>query len=63
MEEIQGRIQDIRDRLDSLETFDMAGDLHHHSYAPLDPKAVYGLDYIGDPSVTQHQGTSTPGRQ
>ena len=53
MEEMQGRIQDIRDRLDSLlETFDVAETYTITGYAPLDPQAVYGLDYIGDPAVT-----------
>ena len=55
MEEMQDRIQDIRDRLDSLlETFDIAqSDTYTITgYAPLDPQAVYGLDYIGNPAVT-----------
>ena len=55
VEEMQDRIQDIRDRLDSLlETFDMAkADTYTlTAYAPLDPSAVYGLDYIGDPTIT-----------
>ena len=53
MEEMQDRIQDIRNRLDSLlETFDMADTYTITAYAPLDPSAVYGLDYIGDPTIT-----------
>ena len=53
MEEMQDRIQDIRNRLDSLlETFDMADTYTITAYAPLDPSAVYGLDYIGNPNVT-----------
>jgi 3D (Asp-Asp-Asp) domain-containing protein len=53
MEEMQDRIQDIRNRLDSLlETFDMADTYTITAYAPLDPSAVYGLDYIGNSNVT-----------
>lgn len=55
MEEMQDRIQDIRDGLDSLlETFDISAVETYTltAYAPLDPKAVHGLDYIGDPTIT-----------
>jgi|LSQX01.2.fsa_nt_gb 3D (Asp-Asp-Asp) domain-containing protein len=63
MEELQGRIQDIRDRLDSLlETFDMAETYTITGYAPLDPQAVYGLDYIGNPAVTASGDRPIPGQ-
>ena len=63
MEEMQGRIQDIRDRLDSLlETFDVAETYTLTAYAPLDPKAVYGLDYIGNPAVTASGDRPIPGQ-
>lgn len=63
MEEMQGRIQDIRDRLDSLlETFDMAETYTITGYAPLDPQAVYGLDYIGNPAVTASGDRPIPGQ-
>jgi len=63
MEEMQDRIQDIRDRLDSLlETFDTAESYTLTGYAPLDPKAVYGLDYIGNPSVTASGDKPIPGQ-
>jgi 3D (Asp-Asp-Asp) domain-containing protein len=63
MEEMQGRIQDIRDRLDSLlETFDVADTYTITGYAPLDPSAVYGLDYIGNPSVTASGDKPIPGQ-
>ena len=63
MEEMQGRIQDIRDRLDILlETFDMAETYTITGYAPLDPQAVYGLDYIGNPAVTASGDRPIPGQ-
>ena len=63
MEEMQGRIQDIRDRLDSLlETFDVAETYTITGYAPLDPQAVYGLDYIGNPAVTASGDRPIPGQ-
>lgn len=65
MEEMQDRIQDIRDGLDSLlETFDMAKAETYTitGYAPLDPQAVYGLDYIGDPAVTASGDKPIPGQ-
>lgn len=63
MEEMQDRIQDIRDRLDSLlETFDMAETYTITGYAPLDPQAVYGLDYIGNPAVTASGDRPIPGQ-
>ena len=55
IDEIQTRLQELRDRLDSLlETFDMtkADTYTITGYTPLDPSAVYGLDYIGNPNVT-----------
>ena len=63
VEEMQDRIQDIRDRLDSLlETFDMAETYTITGYAPLDPQAVYGLDYIGNPAVTASGDRPIPGQ-
>ena len=53
MNELEVRLQGIQDGLeDLLETFDMAETYTITGYAPLDPQAVYGLDYIGNPSVT-----------
>lgn len=53
MNELEARLQDIQDGLeDLLETFDTAESYTLTAYAPLDPSAVYGLDYIGNPSVT-----------
>lgn len=65
MEEMQDRIQDIRDGLDSLlETFDIAQSDTYTitAYAPLDPSAVYGLDYIGDPTITASGDRPIPGQ-
>lgn len=55
MEEMQARIQGIQDGIDGLlETFDVSAAETYTvtAYAPLDPKAVHGLDYIGDPTIT-----------
>ena len=55
MDELQARIQGIQDGINGLlETFDISAAETYTitGYAPLDPQAVYGLDYIGDPAVT-----------
>ena len=53
IDELEARLQDLQDRLDILlETFDMAETYTITGYAPLDPSAVHGLDYIGDPTIT-----------
>lgn len=63
IDEIQTRLQELQDGLDSmLETFDTAESYTLTAYAPLDPKAVYGLDYIGDPSVTASGDKPIPGQ-
>lgn len=65
IDEIQTRLQELRDGLDSLlETFDMtkADTYTVTAYAPLDPSAVYGLDYIGNPNVTASGDKPVPGQ-
>lgn len=55
IDELQTRLQDIQDGLDSLqEALDIAQSDTYTitAYAPLDPSAVHGLDYIGNPNVT-----------
>jgi len=53
IDELEARLQDLQDGLeDLLETFDIAETYTITAYAPLDPKAVHGLDYIGDPTIT-----------
>lgn len=53
MSELETRLRDLQDGLeDLLETFDIAETYTLTAYAPLDPKAVHGLDYIGNPNVT-----------
>lgn len=53
MNELEARLQGIQDGLeDLLETFDIAETYTLTAYAPMDPKAVHGLDYIGDPTIT-----------
>lgn len=63
MNELQTRLQELQDGLDSLlETFDVAETYTLTAYAPLDPKAVYGLDYIGNPAVTASGDKPIPGQ-
>ena len=63
IDELEARLQDIQDGLDSLlETFDMAETYTITGYAPLDPQAVYGLDYIGNPAVTASGDRPIPGQ-
>ena len=55
IDELEARLQDLQDGLeDLLETFDISAAETYTltAYAPLDPKAVHGLDYIGDPTIT-----------
>lgn len=63
IDELEARLQDLQDRLDSLlETFDTAESYTLTAYAPLDPQAVYGLDYIGNPAVTASGDKPVPGQ-
>ena len=53
IDELEARLRDIQDGLEGLlETFDTAETYTLTAYAPMDPKAVHGLDYIGDPTIT-----------
>ncbi len=63
IDELETRLRDIQDGLeDLLETFDMADTYTITAYAPLDPSAVYGLDYIGDPTITASGDKPVPGQ-
>ncbi len=63
IDELQTRLQGIQDGLeDLLETFDIAETYTVTAYAPLDPQAVYGLDYIGNPAVTASGDKPIPGQ-
>jgi 3D (Asp-Asp-Asp) domain-containing protein len=63
IDELEARLQDLQDGLeDLLETFDMAETYTLTAYAPLDPKAVHGLDYIGDPTITASGDKPIPGQ-
>jgi 3D (Asp-Asp-Asp) domain-containing protein len=65
MNELEARIQGIQDGINGLlETFDISAAETYTltAYAPLDPKAVYGLDYIGNPAVTASGDKPVPGQ-
>ena len=63
MNELEARLQGIQDGLeDLLETFDTAETYTVTAYAPLDPQATYGLDYIGDPTITASGDKPVPGQ-
>ena len=63
LKEIESRLEEMGIKVDKLlETFDLAEEYEITAYAPLDPEAVYGLDYIGDPNVTASGEPPIPGK-
>lgn len=55
-------LSELRTRIDSLLTdLELAEEYSVTAYAPLDPNAIYGLDYTGNPNVTASGDTPRPG--
>lgn len=59
---LQERINELSDYIDEWYNEWEVAEFETTAYAPLDPKAVEGMCYQGDPSVTATGARTTPGR-
>lgn len=59
---LQERIKELSDSIDEWYSEWEVGEFETTAYAPLDPKAIEGMCYQGDPSVTATGARTTPGR-
>lgn len=59
---LQKQIETLESIRETMQEFFQVEEFEITAYAPLDPQAIEGMCYSGDPRVTRTGATSTPGR-
>lgn len=59
---LQARIRELSDKIDEWNAQWNIEEFETTAYAPLDPNAIEGMCYQGDPTVTATGAKTTPGR-